>query len=70
MSKRIPDKVTDRMAYHRYWRDKRMLQDMNAFHQRAVAISLETDDTRAEYYRAAVKALGDAVEHFAAGWNR
>jgi hypothetical protein len=67
---RIPDKDTDREAYQRYYRDRRVLDDLIAQQRSLEAIAyLERDPARRGQFTKALGHIEDAIEAWRAGWS-
>lgn len=67
MSNRIPDKTTDRAAYRRYWRDRRLMIGMAEVIAEVAQAASDTDEFRLIHYKQAEAHLVAALESFKKG---
>jgi hypothetical protein len=69
-TRRIPDKVTDKVNYQRYWRDRDVAHKLAEMRDLVAYVSADTPNgKRKNRFAAATKLIIQAHEEFVRGWE-
>lgn len=66
--RRIPDRHTERVAHQRYWRDRRVLQELQTSAEGLRLLAADCEPQRAEHYTVAAQCAELAAKAFEDGW--